>query len=177
MNRKVFVTTVVLVLGGCVAMYEQPVGDAPAAFIEFAKGYKTGTGFGTMTLQLYSIVDDDKCANVRRSASFSMWQPPTNLSKVHPTEKLKIVATIDYSGVSNVVWTGYGAAASMRNYAMCEALAEFDARAGHEYSIIQEEQDKPGSCKLKVFDKATGAPPTDLTIREDFRCPKENRPR
>lgn len=176
MNRKMLVAAA-LALGGCAAVYKPPSGNEAAATIEFAKGYKTGTGIGTATIQLYSIVDDDNCANVRRSAIFTMWEKPTNLRKVHPTEKLKVVATINYSGVSGVTWTGYGAASSMSNYAMCEALAEFEAQAGHEYSIVHEEQDGPGNCRLKVIDKATSAPPADLTIREDFRCPDRNRPK
>jgi hypothetical protein len=163
MIRQFFVALMCLAATACVSTYQEAATSAATATLQFEKGYTTGAGFGTGTMQEYSIID---AASEPRRAAFFTWTNGEPITRRVPAgEVLRLHANTTYTYVTGVSSTGIGYYANTSNN-QCNDDATFTPQAGHTYVVTHAELSY-ARCNLRIVDATTGVAPPDLSLSGD----------
>lgn len=168
LNKFVFLA-VFLLLGGCLSLTYQAVGDGvPSASVRFAKGYQVGLGDGAV--DNYAISNTGECEDIGLAAVFMSTTGKSSLVNVPSGNEVRIIAHTEYYISEGTSYAHGGFALHGRN-AFCTNSASFSPVSGGSYSVSHK-SNKYLQCELIVVDDMTGFPPIDLKIYNGSGCPK-----
>lgn len=132
--------------------YESVPMGQPSAEMKFLKSF-SDPGFGGGAGNSYSLSADENCSTVRDAGRFAWPSGDENVLRVVPGAPTIVWAKTDYwlpEGQQLVLYT-------------CGTAVRFTPERDHAYDVRQPTKPRIPGCQVEVVDRATGAPPPDVT--------------